>query len=511
MPTFNERLSSWIAGAPVGSRPLTRTEPYEVYVAERDRRNLRSMKAVACLIALMLAVTTCMSVAYAAQQGCWQVIPGTATGGAYSGGDTTTGNDDAQSTAKFRWRWVATSGDTPTSISHTRNGKTTTYDNSDSKTAGVGPFATAPTWAPDGWTINSTNQDEETDDWDAKDEEEKETDSSTSSDYSEQLIKDGVDFELSFDFIVRCFWYLLWSFCRGIVDLCLSIASWFLDLMGSNAEQAFTSDFSTGTFASFYSVAKEVSTRAFQPYALAFLGLVFGIALMRPFDPRRRMHGVDQAAQVVMTVAMLAVSTTLILHAIDLCGAIYWLAQNLVRGISTILEGLGLSPGADGFGESMRQQFLDIMDAITYGEAATSLGVLVVAGAALFVCVKCAFSVMTTIFLRVGEIYLRASASPLCLAFLIDDHSKQVGIGYMKRFGAVCAQAAIIFLALGMMPLFFEVATAFVSPVLPDASDIGGTGTVLAAAIPSLCAVMAIRGVVDKSEHIANSLFGLAG
>lgn len=492
MPTFNERLSSWIAGAPVGSRPLTRTEPYEEYIERRRSRSAVWSKVCAGFIVAMLVLSTALT-AYAAQTGYWKQVDNSAV--------VATGY-----TSTYRFRWIATSGTTPDTI--TLNGKE--YNNSETVTKnsdGELRRTMTPTDAPDGWEFNEEKQDENkgTNDQAAEKIEE------ATNDDAKTISENDPSWSLDFSFVGKSAWKIIWSFCRGLVDLSLSIASWFLNLMGTNASDAFTSDFSTGTFASFYNVAKQVSVRAFQPYALAFLGLVFGIALMRPFDPRRRMHGVDQAAQVVMTVAMLAVSTTLILHAIDLCGAIYWLAQNLVRGVSSILEGLNISPSTGGIGDSLHQQFLDVMDAITYGQAATSFGVVLVAGAALVVCASCAFSVMTTIFLRVGEIYLRAAASPLCLAFLIDDHSKQVGIGYMKRFGAVCAQAVIIFLAIGMMPLFFEVASAFVSPVLPDASDIGGTGTVLAATIPSLCAVWAIKGVVNKSEHIANSLFGLAG
>ncbi len=492
MPTFSERLSSLIAGAPLGSRPLTRTEPYEELLERRRSRSTALSRACAALVVLMVALATAMT-AYAAQTGYWKQVENS---NVVSAGYTST----------YRFRWVASSGTTPDTI--TLNGRE--YDNTETVTKnsdGELRRTSAPTVAPDGWTIDTDRQQENKD---ANTGAQEIVDEATDSD--DKKISDGdPNFSLSFDFVEKSIWKVLWQLCRGLVSLALSIAKWFLDLMGSNAEAAFTSDFSTGTFSSFYKVAKEVSTRAFQPYALAFLGLVFGLALMRPFDPRRRLHGVDQAAQVVMTVAMLCVSTTLILHAIDLCGAIYWLAQNLVHGLSTILDGLGISPSSGDFGDSMQRQFLDVMDSITYGEAASSFFVLLVAAAAMVVCIACSFSVMTTIFLRVGEIYLRASASPLCLAFLIDDHSKQVGVGYMKRFGAVCAQAAIIFLAVGMTPLFFEVAAAFVSPVLPDASGMGGTGTVLAATIPSLCAVWAVKGVVNKSEHIANSLFGLAG
>lgn len=517
MPTFAERVSSWLTGAPVGSHPLTRTEPYIEYEAKRQRRSSLSLKVAAGLVVFMLAITTCMS-AYAAQSGHWQVVSGTQSRGAWSSGDTTTGKDDEQAKATMKFYWVSSSGDVPSQITYTVNGETKTFENGDSADKGVGPLTAAPTWAPDGWEI-STSEQESADENSGISQDSEDQGSSESS--SDNPMKDVAissktpDAEFSFNFVINSCWWLIWQICSCLMNGLINIANWFLEIMGVNAESAFTSNFSDGTFARFYEVAESVSKTAFQPYALAFLGIVFGIALMRPFDPRRRLHGSDQMAQLVLTVAMLAVSTTLILHAIELCGAIYWLAQNLVHGLSTILSGLGLSVGTVGNdGEKIGQGFIDAMDAVTYGEAPTSILLLVPALVATIFCMKCSFSVMTTIFLRVGEIYLRASASPLCLALLVDEQTKHAGLGYLKRFAAVCAQAVIIFLALGMMPLFFDVASTFISPVAAGASstqDLGSLGTALAATIPSICAVAAMKGVVDRSESIANSLFGLAG
>ena len=111
--------------------------------------------------------------------------------------------------------------------------------------------------------------------------------------------------------------------------------------------------------------------------------------------------------------------------------------------------------------------------------------------------------------MRAGEIYLRAAASPLCLSFLVDDRARQVGMGYIKRFCSVCFQAAIIFIAIALSPLFFQVSATLMSNM--GAGSIAGTGGVLETMLPTMVALFAVTGIVRQSEHVANSMFGLAG
>ena len=43
------------------------------------------------------------------------------------------------------------------------------------------------------------------------------------------------------------------------------------------------------------------------------------------------------------------------------------------------------------------------------------------------------------------------------------------------------------------------------------AGSVSGTGGVLASMLPTMVAMFTVTGIVRQSEHVANSLFGLAG
>ena len=254
-------------------------------------------------------------------------------------------------------------------------------------------------------------------------------------------------------------------------------------------------------------MASTLSKNAFQPYAFAFLGLTFGVALMHQLDVRRKMAGIDIMASLAFVVMMFAVSYTLIVHAMDICAYIYILAQNLVRVVNIALASVGIEASKS---LGIKEQVIASFDSLTYAQASTSFILLLLAIVALVACVACLFCVLTTIFVRVGEIYLRAAASPLCLAFFADDRSRAMGVGYLKRFAAVCFQAVMIVIAIGMIPLIMTVASEFIAPITSDTSSLSGFGDAVAALIPSMCAVLCITEIVNKSKMVANSLFGLA-
>lgn len=488
MPTFAERVSDWVAGAPLGSRPFTRTEPYTEFMEERKRRGAGLNRIFAFLVITLLALAMA-STAFAAEKGYWSQVAGSAQNTTASPGTT-----DANTTYAFKW--TLTDGSTPEKIK--RDGRET-----ENSVRG----RNRPDWVPDGYELDRQTQDDHQSTTDIQGTTPSEA--AGEQDLSDKKIsEEDPQFALTTGFFVNSFIKIVWTLCRSVTELVCDMSAWFMGLIGENAESAFTADFSTGTFSGFYRAAEQISRLAFQPYGLAFLGLAFGLALVKPFDPRRRMRGPEQFAQVLSIIAMLAVSATLVLHAMEVCGAIYWLAQNLVRGVSKIIAGLGLSP-AGGAG-ALTEAFTKQMDALTYSQGGASVVIMLLSFVALVVCAGCAFSIISTIFLRVGEIYLRASASPICLALLVDNDTRRIGIGYIKRFGAVCAQAVMIFVALGFMPLFFEVASTFIAPMTGTASSISGVGGILASVIPTLCAVFAAKQVVARSEQVANSLFGLA-
>ena len=67
----------------------------------------------------------------------------------------------------------------------------------------------------------------------------------------------------------------------------------------------------------------------------------------------------------------------------------------------------------------------------------------------------------------------------------------------------------MIVIAIGMIPLLNTVATELIAPITSDTSTLNGFGGAVASLIPSMCAVLCITEIVNKSKLVANSLFGL--
>ena len=115
MPTFAERVSDWVAGAPLGSRPFTRTEPYTEFMEERKRRGAGLNRIFAFLVITLLALAMA-STAFAAEKGYWSQVVGSAQNSTASPGTT-----DANTTYAFKW--TLTDGSTPEKIK--RDGRET--------------------------------------------------------------------------------------------------------------------------------------------------------------------------------------------------------------------------------------------------------------------------------------------------------------------------------------------------------------------------------------------------
>lgn len=533
--SIRERLLAFAAGSPIGDDRSPRpTEPYGEY--ELDRRCIKWSECIFrfAVVSVALLVLGCAlsGIAYAAQKGQWSVRDSLDVSGSQA--------TDSKRYVVIRWsdiekdkfidfkhgnitaheiRYEVKIGNGSANlygpIYVDKNGKTVS-----SKTAKTKKLSgslsdseflksLAPSWAPDGWEIaKAAATGQESTGTGGGPHTDKDSAAKDPDDLENQLIKDHPPkFALNFEFFKYSAENLAWSFCRGLAENATSLAEWCISLVSSTADTAFTSDFTNGPFAQFYTMASTLSKNAFQPYAFAFLGLTFGVALMHQLDVRRKMAGIDIMASLAFVVMMFAVSYTLIVHAMDICACIYILAQNLVRVVNIALASVGIEASKS---LGIKEQVIASFDSLTYAQASTSFILLLLAIVALVACVACLFCVLTTIFVRVGEIYLRAAASPLCLAFFADDRSRAMGVGYLKRFAAVCFQAVMIVIAIGMIPLIMTVASELIAPITSDTSSLSGFGDAVAALIPSMCAVLCITEIVNKSKLVANSLFGLA-
>lgn len=489
-----DRIRAFLGAAPLGSHPLIADGPIEVRMARRSRLWHR---VTVCMIAAVVASATLfVAAAWAGNKpGYWytETLPAPDRNGKY----------------RQEWWWCAEDGSRPKTFRVKRGNETVEQRNpaviEDPVQAGMGP-----SYTPEGWyqvyapSIGDGALEEH------KKDPRPDPDSPEGQNamYGKPMYGNDPKFELSTTFLTNWAMKLCFNMCYAACDGMLGIADWFMGIIGANSQSILSQDFETGAFADFYRIASKVSDYAVEPYAIAFLACVFGVAMIRTSDPRRRSQGRDHMEEMLMLAAAFAVCVTLILHAIDLCALVYWLAQNLVAGVGQALEQIHMSPAGMGAG-TVSGPFLAAMRQITYDQGGSVIVYLLLALVSLAVAAGCAMTVLTTIFARAGEIYLRAAASPLCLSFLVDDRARQIGMGYIRRFASVCFQAAIIFIAIAMAPLFFKVSATIVAEM--GAGAIAGPGGVLASILPTMVSLFAVTGIVRQSEHVANSLFGLAG
>lgn len=526
---IQERLLALAAGSPIGGATSPRpTDPYGEFEYDERPTSFGDRVLRFATVSVLTLVVACAiaTIAYAAQKGQWNVNVGFDNMAPECQQITIKWSDiDKNKYVTFghggikayKIGYTVTIGINGNTVEgpvyYDKIGKVVDKSHSKSKkyTGGLQKEDLKknfePSWAPDGWekaasASTSDNRNDNNKPSGSNDSVAKEED-----DLDDKLIsKNPPKFALSFNFFKYTAENLVWTFCRGLAESATSLAEWCISLVSSTANTAFTSDFTNGPFAQFYTMASKLSKGAFQPYAMAFLGLTFGVALMHQLDVRRKMAGVDIMASLAFVVMMFAVSYTLIIHAMDICAAVYVLAQHLVGIVNSTLASMGIDT-TNSIG--IKDQVIKSFDALTYAQAGTSFILLILAIVSLVACVACLFTVLTTIFVRIGEIYLRAAASPLCLSFFADDKSRPMGVGYLKRFAAVCFQAVMIVIAIGMIPLINTVATELIAPITSDTSTLNGFGGAAAALIPSMCSVLCITEIVNKSKVVANSLFGL--
>ena len=526
---IQERLLALAAGSPIGGATSPRpTDPYGEFEYDERPTSFGDRVLRFATVSVLTLVVACAiaTIAYAAQKGQWNVNVGFDNMAPECQQITIKWSDidknkyvtfEHGGIKAYKIGYTVTFGINGNTVEgpvyYDKNGKVVDKSHSKSKkyTGGLQKEDLKknfePSWAPDGWekaasASTSVNRNDNNKPSGSNDSVAKEED-----DLDDKLIsKNPPKFALSFNFFKYAAENLVWTFCRGLAESATSLAEWCISLVSSTANTAFTSDFTNGPFAQFYTMASKLSKGAFQPYAMAFLGLTFGVALMHQLDVRRKMAGVDIMASLAFVVMMFAVSYTLIIHAMDICAAVYVLAQHLVGIVNSTLASMGIDT-TNSIG--IKDQVIKSFDALTYAQAGTSFILLILAIVSLVACVACLFTVLTTIFVRIGEIYLRAAASPLCLSFFADDKSRPMGVGYLKRFAAVCFQAVMIVIAIGMIPLINTVATELIAPITSDTSTLNGFGGAAAALIPSMCSVLCITEIVNKSKVVANSLFGL--
>ena len=219
-------------------------------------------------------------------------------------------------------------------------------------------------------------------------------------------------------------------------DLLRDAANWMFSkqvevLKGIGYDGILGADFNamltTSGSISMYDIAHGVWQVAILPIGCGVLSLVFTIKLIQisqRVDGNASMPGVKE---VVFLLVFFAVFLFLIQHSFELMQAIYE-----VIGIA-IDRVIGL------FGQG------DALDVSAVSLIVSLISWVVVLAAYIIALVVC--------WARALQLYIMAAFSPIPLAFMALDDTRQIGVGYLKNFTAVCIAGLIIVILLIAFPL----------------------------------------------------------
>ena len=307
--------------------------------------------------------------------------------------------------------------------------------------------------------------------------------------------------------IGACLTYWVYSnVIEGASSSFISTSSGLLDAVSSSSmlENNFDgteADGSEGAFATVYRTVSSISNNVVQPVAEGFLGLACVLALLE-FSKEVATNKGDHfsmAGNYVWIIVKFALIGVLISHIVMLCGGVYEVFLWVAKHVSATMSSAGISAGAF-------DSFMIQLQKTSYREFGSTIVLFIVAGA---MCLTTAVTVVKVAVLtvtRMFEIYVMTAFAGFPLVMVTTRETRPSGIGYFKKLGGVCLQAAVLIVIIGFAGVFFSAATAVLSSSMSD----GFIGSVVSA-IASIAGCYAFSVMASQSRHIADTIMGAMG
>ena len=233
-------------------------------------------------------------------------------------------------------------------------------------------------------------------------------------------------------------------------DLLRDAANWMFSkqvevLKGIGYDGILGADFNamltTSGSISMYDIAHGVWQVAILPIGCGVLSLVFTIKLIQisqRVDGNASMPGVKE---VVFLLVFFAVFLFLIQNSFELMQAIY---EVIGIAIDRVI-------GLFGQGDALDVSAVSIVT--TDGDIPALLAMLIVSLISWVVVLAAYIIALVVCWARALQLYIMAAFSPIPLAFMALDDTRQIGVGYLKNFTAVCIAGLIIVILLIAFPL----------------------------------------------------------
>ena len=253
-------------------------------------------------------------------------------------------------------------------------------------------------------------------------------------------------------------------------------------IIGADFSQMLT----TAGDVSMYDIARGVWDAAVLPIGCGVLGLVFTVKLIQisqRMDGNASFPGVKE---VVFLLVFFAVFLFLIQNSFDLMASIYEVCGLAIDRVEALF-------GAGGA--------LDLPEAsvVTTDDDIPSLIAMLVVSLISWVVVLAAYVVALVVcWARALQLYIMAAFAPIPLAFLGMDATRQIGLGYLKSFGAVCIAGVIILVLLISFPLVLGGLTG-ANPGTGTPADAVANGLTYALQYLAMCVLLILALVKSGS------------
>lgn len=188
-------------------------------------------------------------------------------------------------------------------------------------------------------------------------------------------------------------------------------------------------------------VVHSVWEAAILPIGCGVLSLAFTLQLIRisqRMDGNASMPGVKE---VVFLLVFYAVFLFVLQHSFELMQSVYEVSRLAVSRVSDLF----------GTGSALDLQTVSITT--TDDDVAALLGMLVVALVSWVVVIAAYVVALVVSWARALQIYIMAAFSPIPLALLSEDETRQMGVGYLKNFASVCLAGVVILVLLVSFPI----------------------------------------------------------
>ena len=234
--------------------------------------------------------------------------------------------------------------------------------------------------------------------------------------------------------------------CGLLRDTCNWIFNSQVDMLKSIGTDgvlsaSFTQMLGSAGSVTMYDIVHGVWEVAILPIGCGVLSFVFTVQLIKisqRMDGNAAMPGVKE---VVFLLVFFAVFLFLVQNSFAIMQAIYEVAKLAIDRVAGL------------FGTGSQIDLTTVSITTTDDDVAALLAMLVVALVSWLVVVVAYVVALVVTWARAIQVYVMAAFSPIPLSLMALDETRQMGVGYLKSFAAVCLAGIIILVLLVSFPI----------------------------------------------------------